>query len=118
VADDKTVVRRVKADTSAVKADRKPSTKTKKTAVKSSAKSTAKSKSRSSGRKQFFLLRPILAFGRYFRNSWRELRQVHWTNRRATWALTLAVILFSAFFAIFILLFDWLFQWLIKEVIL
>jgi len=64
------------------------------------------------------LFRPFCAVGRYFRDSWRELRQVRWTNRRATWALTLAVILFSAFFAIFVLLFDWLFQWIVKEVIL
>ena len=66
----------------------------------------------------FILFRPVVALGRYFRDSWRELRQVRWTNRRATWALTLAVILFSLFFAVFIMVFDWLFNYLIQEVIL
>ena len=75
-------------------------------------------KVRDPNKKPFILFRPIFAIGRYFRDSWHELRQVQWTNRRATWALTLAVILFSAFFAIFVLLADWGFQWLIKGVIL
>ena len=73
---------------------------------------------RDPSQKCFILFRPFCAVGRYFRDSWRELRQVRWTNRKATWALTLAVILFSAFFAIFVLLFDNIFQWLVKEVIL
>jgi preprotein translocase SecE subunit len=56
--------------------------------------------------------------GNYFVNSWRELKQTRWPNRRATWSLTLAVIVFSAFFAGLILLFDWIFNFVIKEVIL
>jgi preprotein translocase SecE subunit len=35
---------------------------------------------------------------RYFINSWRELRQVHWPNRRETWRLTLAVFIFAVIF--------------------
>ncbi|MCL1929781.1 preprotein translocase subunit SecE [Candidatus Saccharibacteria bacterium] len=54
----------------------------------------------------------------YFVGAWRELRQVHWTNRRATWTLTIAVILFSGFFALFILVADWIWNWLMQEVIL
>jgi preprotein translocase SecE subunit len=54
----------------------------------------------------------------YFVGAWRELRQVHWTNRRATWKLTLAVILFSVFFALFVLLADWVFNLVVQEVIL
>lgn len=34
----------------------------------------------------------------YFINSWRELRQVHWPNRRETWRLTLAVFVFAIVF--------------------
>jgi preprotein translocase SecE subunit len=56
--------------------------------------------------------------GNYFVGAWRELRQVHWTTRRATWKLTIAVILFSTFFALFILVADWFFNWLVQEVIL
>jgi len=35
---------------------------------------------------------------RYFINSWRELRQVTWPNRRETWRLTLAVFIFAIVF--------------------
>lgn len=35
---------------------------------------------------------------RYLVNSWRELRQVHWPNRRETWRLTLAVFIFAIVF--------------------
>jgi preprotein translocase SecE subunit len=35
---------------------------------------------------------------RYFVNSWRELRQVYWPNRRETWRLTLAVFVFAIIF--------------------
>lgn len=66
----------------------------------------------------FNLLAVIGAPGRYFKNSWNELRQVRWPNRSATWSLTLAVILFTAFFAVIILVLDAGFQYLFKEVIL
>jgi len=119
-----TVVRRVKASSAGSSAARteEPATKLKAATAKTpkSAPKTSKpaKKARVPKEKSFFLLRPVFAIGRYFRDSWHELRQVRWTNRRATWALTLAVILFSAFFAIFVLLFDNIFQWLVKEVIL
>ena len=60
----------------------------------------------------------LRAFGGYFKGAWQELRQVRWTNRRATWGLTLAVILFSVFFAAIILGLDTLFQYLFKEILL
>ncbi len=75
-------------------------------------------KAKNSNKKHFWAVAWIFAIGRYFRESWRELRAVEWTNRRATWALTFAVLAFTAFFAIFVLLFDWLFQLVIKNVIL
>ncbi|HEY5806261.1 MAG TPA: preprotein translocase subunit SecE [Candidatus Saccharimonadales bacterium] len=43
----------------------------------------------------------------YFRNSWKELRQVTWPNRRETWQLTLAVIIFSIVFGLIIALVDY-----------
>jgi preprotein translocase SecE subunit len=128
-----TVVRRIKAsggNSSAARTDeakvvKKSASKSPSKASKNpirqtvTKKSASKSKKSSAERKQhFFLFRPIFAIGRYFRNSWRELRQVRWTNRRATWALTLAVILFCLFFAALIMLVDWIFNWTIQEVIL
>lgn len=75
-------------------------------------------KGRSPRRKTFVLLVPFVAIGHYFRESWHELRETEWTNRRKTWALTLAVILFTAFFAVFVLVFDWIFNWVVKDIIL
>ncbi|MCL2038155.1 preprotein translocase subunit SecE [Candidatus Saccharibacteria bacterium] len=98
-----------------------PSKATPKKVVKKATPTTKKPAAKTAPKpkkKPFFLLVPVIGTGRYIRNSWRELRQVRWTNRRATWGLTLAVILFSVFFATFILLFDKIFDWLIKEVIL
>ncbi|MCL2280418.1 preprotein translocase subunit SecE [Candidatus Saccharibacteria bacterium] len=103
-----TVVRRVKAssaDSSAARTEEK-------------AKKKIKKSDRTNKPAPFFLLRPIFAIGRYFRDSWRELRQVRWTNRRATWGLTLAVLAFCIFFAVLIMLSDWLFNWVMREVIL
>jgi preprotein translocase SecE subunit len=56
--------------------------------------------------------------GRYVKGSWQELRLTKWPNRRATWGLTLAVILFSVFFAALILAADFGFETLMKQVIL
>lgn len=46
------------------------------------------------------VLRKVLGFviPRYFINSWREVRQVTWPNRRETWRLTLAVFIFAVVF--------------------
>ncbi len=69
-------------------------------------------------RKPLIIFVPFIALGRYFRNSWRELRQVEWPSRRATWQMTLGIILFCLVIGIFVLLSDWGSQWLIREVIL
>jgi len=66
---------------------------------------------------QTSLLLPFSAFGRYLKGSWQELRQVRWPNRRATWGMTGAVILFTAFFVGLIIILDWLFSQLFKLVI-
>lgn len=56
--------------------------------------------------------------GGYFKGAWFELRQVRWPNRKATWALTLAVILFSLFFMALIVLLDTLFKYLFELIII
>lgn len=55
--------------------------------------------------------------GGYFKGAWKELRQVRWPNRRATWGLTLAVIIFSIFFMLLITLLDTFFKWLFEIII-
>jgi preprotein translocase SecE subunit len=54
----------------------------------------------------------------YFRNSWKELRQVTWPTRRETFRLTGAVIAFSIVFGALIALVDFLLDKLFKEVLL
>lgn len=62
-------------------------------------------------------VKALFALGGYFKGAWVELRQVRWPTRKATWGLTLAVILFSAFFVVIILLLDLLFKYLFELII-
>lgn len=136
-SDNKKVVRRIKAsadDTSAkpkvarnsaaseVREDKKPATTSTKTVEKSSKPSTkakrTDNKSAKRTKKPFILFRPFIALGRYIRDSWRELRKVEWPSRRATWKMTLAVIVFCVIIGVLVLVLDWASQWLIQEVIL
>ena len=55
--------------------------------------------------------------GGYFKGAWVELRQVRWPNRKATWALTIAVIIFSIFFMLLITLLDTFFKWIFEIII-
>lgn len=58
------------------------------------------------------LARPFVATGGYFKGAWYELKQVRWPNRRATWSLTGAVLLYTAFFVVLVLLLDGLFKFI------
>jgi len=53
----------------------------------------------------------------YFTGAWYELRQVRWPNRRATWSLTGAVIMFTAFFVLFIMLLDLVFSYIFELIL-
>lgn len=64
----------------------------------------------------FILARPFVAIGRYLRDSWRELRQVRWPNRAATWKMTLAVLIYCAIFIVFIVLLDTFFTFIFKTI--
>jgi preprotein translocase SecE subunit len=55
---------------------------------------------------------------RYFRGSWRELRQVTWPDRRTSWRLTYAVIIFSLIFGVIIFIVDFGLDKLFKEFII
>lgn len=60
----------------------------------------------------------LKAIGGYFSGSYQELKQVKWPNRRATWSLTFAVIIFTLVFVGLILSLDYAFDLLFKQVIL
>ncbi len=70
-----------------------------------------------SGEKPFILFRPFVYLGRYIRDSWRELRQVRWPNRKATWKLVGAIFIYSAFFIILVMLLDALFNFIFSQII-
>lgn len=75
-------------------------------------KKSDKNIKKSGEKKPFFFFRPFIALGHYFRDSWRELRQVRWPSGKATWKLVLAVIIYSAIIMGFITLLDMLFSYL------
>jgi preprotein translocase subunit SecE len=110
VADNKKVTRITATDEAPKKADKPaktPSTK----AVK--AQKVTKTESTETTKKKNVFAR----IGGYFKGAWQELREVRWPNRKATWALTVAVILFSLGFMALIVLLDTFFKWLFELII-
>ena len=69
------------------------------------------------GKKPFILVRPFVYLFRYLRDSWRELRQVRWPNRKATWKMVLAVLVYTALFVVFISVLDMFFTWLFNLIL-
>lgn len=54
----------------------------------------------------------------YFRNSYKELRQVSWPGRRETWKLTFAVLIFATVFGLMIFVVDLGMDKIIKRIVL
>lgn len=75
-------------------------------------KQARKAEKKVENKKVFILFRPFVALFRYLRDSWREIRQVRWPNRKATWKMVLAVLAYTALFVILISLLDLFFRWL------
>jgi len=78
------------------KKDQKPA-KTNNKSVKATSKPAKKEQK--TPKKGFILFRPFLVFGRYVRDSWREIRQVRWPDRKLTWKMTGAVVVYVLIFA-------------------
>lgn len=104
---EKTKVTRIRAEDT-----RSKSTKVVKTS-KAAKKPTQKAPKAQTNKKKNIFSR----VGGYFKGAWKELRQVRWPNRRATWGLTLAVIVFSVTFMLLITLLDTFFKWLFEIII-
>ena len=62
-------------------------------------------------------VRIITAPFRYIKNSWIEIRQVRWPNRKATWGLVLAIFVYSAFFIVLVMLLDALFNFIFSKIL-
>ena len=95
----------------------KKTEKTKRKELKTAEKSVSKVDENKSDKKVFVLFRPFVAIFRYFRDSFIELRQVRWPNRKATWKMVLAVLVYSAIFFAIISLLDLFFSWLFKLIL-
>lgn len=70
------------------------------------------------GRFKFFRVVGYVLFPPYFRNAVKELRLVTWPNRRKTWQLTYAVIVFSVVFGVIVAGVDFGLDKLFREFIL
>lgn len=81
-------------------------------AEKKAAKLARKNEEERPIKSYFILFRPFVALGRYLRDSWREIRQVRWPNRKATWKMTLAVLVYVAGFMIVLALLDMFFTFI------
>lgn len=73
-----------------------------------------------------FRLRPVRFVGRvigrilwpkYFRNAWKEIRQVTWPSRGDTWKLTLAVLIFALAFGLATAGVDWVLDKVIRRLV-
>ena len=60
----------------------------------------------------------LIIVPRYFRNSWRELRQTTWPSRRESRQLTTAVVLFAVVFGLLIAVVDYGLDKVFKQVLL
>lgn len=109
---DSTKVTRIKATDSAPK----KSATTKVAKPGKTSKNTTK-KQKASKEPSNGFTKVLASIGGYFTGAWYELKQVRWPTRKATWGLTLAVILFSAFFVVLILLLDAFFKFIFELMI-
>ena len=68
-------------------------------------------------KKAFILFRPFVAIGRYVKESFHEVRQVRWSDRKTTWKMTLSVILYVIVIAVIIMLLDALFTFVFNQLL-
>lgn len=81
------------------------------------AKAKAKIKVKSTKRSGSVLarvLKPVLMLNRYLKNSWFELKKVHWPSRKSTWSMVFAVVGYSLFFLVLVLALDNFFSYIFK----
>lgn len=79
------------------------------------AKASAKTKTAASKPKNSKSHRnPLSTITGYFRGAWQEIKQVRWPDRRSTWGMVGALIVFTAALFLVIILLDYGFAWLFK----
>ena len=70
------------------------------------------------GKYKFFRIIGLILFPPYFRNSWKELRQVTWTKPKESFRLTFAVISFALVFGVVVAVLDYGLDKVFKELLL
>ena len=74
----------------------------------------AKTKTASKSKNSKSRRNPLSAITGYFRGAWQEIKQVRWPDRRSTWGMVGALIVFTAALFLVIILLDYGFAWLFK----
>ncbi|MDR2336570.1 MAG: preprotein translocase subunit SecE [Candidatus Nomurabacteria bacterium] len=119
MAENKTKIKQAKSqmklDSRLEKRSRKNAKKAEKRALKE--KNRAGKKKRHLPKFLRVILSPFFAIGRYVRDSFREIRQVRWPNRKATWKSTFAVLVYVVIFFGLIMLLDTLFTALFNKIL-
>ena len=77
----------------------------------------AERKAAKQGKKVFILFRPFVAIGRYIKESFQEVRQVRWPDRKSTWKMTLSVVLYVILIATIIMLLDAFFTFIFSKIL-
>lgn len=85
-----------------------------KTTRPSGAKTKTKTKTASKSKNSKNHRNPLSAITGYFRGAWQEIKQVRWPDRRSTWGMVGALIVFTAALFLVIILLDYGFAWLFK----
>ena len=62
-------------------------------------------------------MNPFARAWAYLKGSWAELRRVRWPDRKATWGMTGALLIFTVFFLVIILALDYGFSELFKLIL-
>ena len=81
------------------------------------AEKKAERKAAKQGKKVFILFRPFAAIGRYIKESFQEVRQVRWPDRKSTWKMTLSVVLYVILIATIIMLLDAFFTFVFSKIL-
>ncbi len=95
----------------------KKTIKAKRQAMKEAEREIGKDEKFKTNKKGFILFRPFVALYNYLRDSWHEIRQVRWPNRKATWKMVLAVLAYTALFIVLIVLLDLFLTWLFNLIL-
>lgn len=63
------------------------------------------------------LAKPFVAIGTYVHDSWLEIRQVRWPNRKATWKMVGAIFVYCVIAIVLVMLLDALFNLIFSKLL-